>query len=216
MNLILELAYTLKAFLDQGSEKRGFGFKTSSTLMGSLWVIMVQLRELKNQTQQWATQQLPFSYSLEKRSRGWGCLSLFLRRKMRSPNHGSCCVKKAVLWEDSFNTIEVLWNFPTLLGFKSHSVPVICICSMLMTLKRPSRAISRKKPLAYYFGLTVTYEAGKQHWLLIPLVSADCWSTQCTCHWLYNCCSCLSSPIQQSNALTKFCPQFYNYIHAYR
>lgn len=44
MNLTLELAYTLKAFLDQGSEKGDFGFKTSSTLMGSLWVITEQLR----------------------------------------------------------------------------------------------------------------------------------------------------------------------------
>lgn len=48
MNLILELAYTREAFLDQGSEKGDFGFKTSSTLMGSLWVIMVQLGVMEN------------------------------------------------------------------------------------------------------------------------------------------------------------------------
>lgn len=98
MNLILELAYTLKAFLDQGSEKRGFGFKTSSTLMGSLWVIMVQLREMKNQTEQWALQRSPFSDSLERRSRDWGGLNLASggKRDLLTMLHGSCCVKKAV------------------------------------------------------------------------------------------------------------------------
>lgn len=98
MNLILELAYTLKAFLDQGSEKRGFGFKTSSSLMGSLWVIMVQLREMKNQAEHWAMQQLSFSDSLERRSRDWDYFNLVPRgeRDLLSMLRGSCCVKKAV------------------------------------------------------------------------------------------------------------------------
>lgn len=115
MNLILELAYTLKAFLDQGSEKRGFGFKTSSTLMGSLWVIMVQLWEMKNQTEQWATQQQPpLSDSLERRSRDWGYLNLASGGKgdLLTMLHGSCCVKKAVYKRTHSTPLKFCGIFP--------------------------------------------------------------------------------------------------------
>lgn len=60
-----------------------------------------------------------------------------------------------------------------LLEFKSHSVPVMLICSM------PSRDICTKSPVAYWFGLTATCEAGNQ-WSPAPLLSTEDWSSQCT------------------------------------
>lgn len=95
---------------------------------------------------------------------------------MRSPNHTTweLLCYEGWLRDNSFNTTEVLWNLSTLLGFKSHSVPVTLICSRFNTLKRPFRAIFRKKDRTYYFWLTATYEAGKQQWSLVSLLSIDC------------------------------------------
>lgn len=61
--------------------------------------------------------------------------------------------------------------FPLCLDLNHILFPVTLICSRFNTLKRPFRAIFRKKDRTYYFWLTVTYEAGKQQWSLVSLLS---------------------------------------------
>lgn len=73
---------------------------------------------------------------------------------MRSPNHTTreLLCYEGWLQEDSFNTTKNLWNLSSLLGFKSHSVPVTLTCSRFITLKTPFRAIFRKKTMLTIFG----------------------------------------------------------------